>query len=111
MDERVLPAGLREQQLASRRIPAWLRIAIFIPCAAAAVYFIATFTGPYRYAALLEVRIFGGTTYTVQIAALSTLLVCLLPALFATVLLRRLFPPTAQELSRPPRATARENRR
>lgn len=108
MDERLLPAALRDQQLASRRIPPWLRIAIVLPGVAYAIYAIATFTGPYRYAALLETRIFGGNTYTVQIAALITLIVCLLPALIATFVLRRMFPPTAQELARPPRATARD---
>jgi hypothetical protein len=106
IDERQLSAGLRERQLAARRIPSWLRIVIVLPSAVLIVYFIATFSGPFRYAAELEAGVFGGT-YHPQLAGLLTIIVCLLPPLLAVSVLRRVFPPTAEELARPPRATAR----
>ncbi|MGE0395610.1 MAG: hypothetical protein AB7T06_02705 [Kofleriaceae bacterium] len=106
MDERLLPAALRDQQLAARRIPVWLRIAIIVPAFVYAAYAVFTFTGPYRYFALLEVRVFGGATYHPQLAGLLTLLVCLVPPLVVTMILRKVFPRTPEELARPPRARA-----
>jgi hypothetical protein len=107
MDEQVLPAGLRESQLAARRVPLWIRIPIVAAPLALSVYFIATFSGPYRYIAELEARLLGGS-YHPQLAALLTILVCLLPALVVMSFTKRLFPPTAEELARPARAVARE---
>lgn len=114
IDERLLPSALRDQQLASRRVPVWLRIAVVVPSLVYAVYSIATVTGPYRWAAMFEANLRGGNTYTVQLAGLFAFLVCSMPALLATFALRRMFPMTAEELERErrrlPRARARERR-
>lgn len=107
IDERQLPAGLRDAQLAARRVPVWLRVAIIVPPFAYAIYSAATFTGVYSYIAHLEARMLDGT-YAVKLTFLLTLLVCLLPALALMSVVKRMFPPTDEELSRPPRATARE---
>jgi hypothetical protein len=109
IDERHLPAGLRDAQLAARRVPIWLRLAIILPPVAYAIYASVTFTGPYRYIALLEARLFDGT-YEVKLTFLFTLIACLLPAIVVMAIVKKLYPPTAEELSRPARATAHENR-
>lgn len=110
MDEELLPSALRESQLAARRVPIWLRIAILVPPLAYTIYATITFSGLYRKVAMFEADLMNKSTYTVQLAFLLTLLVCLIPALIVMMILKRVFPKTPEELARPPRAVAREKR-
>jgi hypothetical protein len=110
IDERLLPTALRDQQLASRRVPLWLRLVVLISPLVYAGYSIITFTGPARFFAEIQARILDGS-HVVQLTWLLTVLVCLIPALLVMFTLRRMFPMTAEELERErhrlPRATAR----
>jgi hypothetical protein len=97
LDERLLPAALRAQQLAARRVPLWLRIAVLAAPVGYFIYSIATFTGPYRWVAVTQARIAGGNEYNVELAALLALIVCLLPAVLVMFVLRRVFAPSQRD--------------
>ena len=105
LDE-AMPAKLRDAQLRARRVPGWLRLVLGLAAAGAAITFIVTFSGPYRWLAVAEARCFGGE-YWPKLTGLLTVVVCLLPVGVIIHAIAKRLPPTAEEQSRPPRAHAK----
>ena len=103
-DER-MPAVIRDWQLRARRVSWWIRGPLMAGAVIATVVFAWTFTGPYRWIAMLEVRLRGGV-YGPESVAFVTFIVCTAPVLIVVHAIARRLPPTAEERSRPPRARA-----